>query len=77
MLCGFFPHTHKSKFLILVINAINSCFEKLIQVSLKGPGSHTHSRRGLFSPIYLMSKAISLVALNCSRWCSKKYTLLT
>lgn len=55
----------------------NSCFEKLAQVSLKGPGSHTHSRRGLFSPIYLMSKAIALVALKCSIWFSKKYTFLT
>lgn len=42
----------------------------------KGFRSHTHSRRGLFSAVYLMSKARALVALKCSRGFSKRCAFL-
>lgn len=36
--------------------------------------SHTHSKRGLSGPVYLMSKATVLVALKCSRGFFKRCT---
>lgn len=49
-----------------------STWLKLVWRIQKKIWSHTHSRRGLFSTIYLMSKATALVAVKCSRWFSKK-----
>lgn len=40
------------------------------------PKSHTHSGRGLFSVVCLMSKARALIALKCSRGFSKRCAFL-